>query len=525
MKFERASGILLHPTSLPGPFGIGDLGPSAYEFVDLLVGSGQSLWQVLPLGPTGYGDSPYQCFSAFAGNPLLISPEMLSRDGLLTQEELAEARQLFSNRSDRVDYGAVIDCKQGLFELAYARFRDLSGDAGEADLRRGYESFSAQTAWWLDDYALFRSIKDRHAGQEWTRWEADLRDRDPAVLRDFQERNAAAIDQQRFLQYIFYRQWMGVARYANERGVKIIGDIPIFVAHDSADVWANRRLYHLDEFGYPTLMAGVPPDYFSADGQLWGNPLYRWDLMAKDGYSWWISRIRSALTMVDLVRLDHFRGFEKYWSVPAGETTARRGVWEPGPGADFLAAIAGAFGELPIIAEDLGLITDEVRALRDQFDLPGMHILQFAFSSDPGADHLKPYRFKPNSVVYTGTHDNDTTIGWFSGGAAGATTRTPTALDDERSFLLRYLGTDGQEINWDLIRLALASVADLAIIPLQDLLGLGAAARMNTPSRESGNWCWRYQAAQLTPEICQRLGEMTMTYGRHLSRRVPVLST
>jgi 4-alpha-glucanotransferase len=318
---------------------------------------------------------------------------------------------------------------------------------------------------------------------------------------------------------------MGVARYANERGVQIIGDIPIFVAHDSADVWANRGLYHLDEFDQPTLVAGVPPDYFSADGQLWGNPLYRWDLMAKDGYSWWISRIRSALTMVDLVRLDHFRGFEKYWSVPAGETTARRGVWEPGPGADFLAAIAAALGELPIIAEDLGLITDEVRALRDQFNLPGMHILQFAFSSDPGADHLKPYRFKPNSVVYTGTHDNDTTVGWFSGGAAGATTRTQTALDDERSFLLRYLGTDGQEINWDLIRLALASVADLAIIPLQDLLGLGAEARMNTPSRESGNWSWRYQAAQLTPEIGQRLGEMTMTYGRHLSRHVPVRST
>ncbi len=516
MKFERASGILLHPTSLPGSGGIGNLGPAAFQFVDRLVEAGQSLWQVLPLGPTGYGDSPYQCFSAFAGNPLLVSPELLVAEGLLSAGELGNIPSL---PEERVDYGVVIDNKSELLGRVYATFLDKVGRGEGGELLRGYETFCEQSSWWLDDYALFRSIKDEHGGQEWTKWESGLRDREPASIRAFLERRRLEVDRHRFLQFLFIRQWIGLARYANERGVKIIGDIPIFVAHDSADVWSNRELYHLDSSGMPTCVAGVPPDYFSADGQLWGNPLYRWDLMAENGYSWWITRIRSALTLFDIVRLDHFRGFEKFWTVPAGETTARSGEWVLGPGADFFGAVESALGTLPIIAEDLGLITDEVRELRDRFNLPGMHILQFAFSRDPGADHLKPYRFNPNSVVYTGTHDNDTARGWFEGGSGEVTTRSAAALDDEREFLLRYLGTDGQEINWDMIRMALASVADLAIIPMQDLMGLGSEARMNTPSRQSGNWSWRCRPDDLTSSAWQRLGEMTEVYGRNRRRR------
>jgi 4-alpha-glucanotransferase len=506
MKFERASGILLHPTSLPGRFGVGDLGPAAYRFVDLLEQTGQSLWQVLPLGPTGYGDSPYQCFSAFAGNPLLISLERLVEDGLLTESDLAVVPDF---PADRVDYGPVITWKNSLLQQAHVNFQA----AAPASLRDLYQEFRARTGWWLDDYALFRSIKEMHDGHEWTKWDPLLRDREPTALHFFRENEAEVIDRHCFLQFVFHQQWLKLARYANEHGVKIIGDIPIFVAHDSADVWAHPELYYLDASGAPTLVAGVPPDYFSADGQLWGNPLYRWDLMAGDGYQWWISRIRATLSLVDIVRLDHFRGFEKYWAVPAGETTARRGTWEPGPGADFLATIERALGTLPIIAEDLGLITAEVRALRDQFDLPGMQVLQFAFNSDPEADHLKPYRFKSNSVVYTGTHDNETTVGWFAG------LDRDVAGRDERQFLLKYLGTDGVEIHWDLIRLALASVADLAIIPLPDLLGLGPEARMNRPSSESGNWSWRCLESQLTPEIAARLGGLTEIYGRNRARR------
>lgn len=518
MRFQRSSGILLHPTSLPGDFGIGDLGPSAYRFIDLLESMGQGVWQVLPLGPTGYGDSPYQCFSAFAGNPLLISPEMLVREGLLADEDLEDCP---SFPVDRVDYGAVISYKTQLLERAHDSFQSQARSASENPLVRAYADFGGQTSWWLDDYALFRAIKDAHAGNEWTRWEPPLRDRDQAALLLFREENEARIDYHRFQQFLFFRQWLSLARYANERGVRIIGDIPIFVAGDSSDVWTDRRLFLLDNAGHPTVVAGVPPDYFSADGQLWGNPLYDWPLMASEGYRWWIARIRAALTLVDIVRLDHFRGFEKYWAVPAGELTARNGEWRLGPGADFFVAVEQALGDLPIIAEDLGFITDEVRRLRDRFELPGMNVLQFAFSPDPAADHLKPYRFRANSVVYTGTHDNDTTIGWFDRDhRRGAVTESgrPT---DERSFLRRYLGTGGDEINWDMIRLALASVADTAVIPLQDLLGLGSEGRMNTPSRESGNWDWRFQFDQLTPQIVQRLAEMTDTYGRSGQRPDP----
>jgi 4-alpha-glucanotransferase len=515
MSFSRASGILLHPTSLPGRFGIGDLGAEAYRFVDFLEETGQGLWQVLPLGPTGYGDSPYQCFSAFAGNPLLVSPELLVSDGLLDQSDVDSAPDF---PRDRVDYGPVIEFKNALLKKAHANFIHNSSD----EVKDEYLAFIGQAGWWLEDYAVYRAIKDAHDGREWTKWDPYLRDREDKAMHFFRENHAVEISAQKFYQYLFFKQWLKLARYANSRGVKIIGDAPIFVAHDSADVWANRHLFHLDDVGNPTQVAGVPPDYFSQTGQLWGNPIYRWDVMKASGYRWWIERIRQALATVDILRIDHFRGFEKYWAVPAGETTAINGRWEEGPGADFFNALRSAFvdigGELPIIAEDLGYITPEVIALRDQFGFPGMQVLQFAFGADPQADAYKPYNYVPNSVVYTGTHDNDTTIGWFTSEGAGMSTRSHDEVSGEREFALKYLGADGGEINWDFIRLALASVANTAIIPLQDVLGLGSEARMNVPSRESDNWAWRYTPDQLTPEIRRRLAEMTEIYGRNRAR-------
>jgi 4-alpha-glucanotransferase len=515
MSFSRASGILLHPISLPGRFGIGDLGAEAYRFVDFLEETGQGLWQVLPLGPTGYGDSPYQCFSAFAGNPLLVSPESLVADGLLDRSDIDSAPEF---PRDKVDYGSVIQFRNALLKKAHANFIQASSD----EVKDEYLAFIGQAGWWLEDYAVYRAIKDAHEGREWTKWDPYLRDREDNAMHFFRENHAVEISAQKFYQYLFFKQWLKLARYANSRGVKIIGDAPIFVAHDSADVWANRHLFYLDDEGNPTKVAGVPPDYFSQTGQLWGNPIYRWDVMKANGYRWWIERIRQALATVDILRIDHFRGFEKYWAVPAGETTAVNGRWEEGPGADFFDALRSAFvdirGELPIIAEDLGYITPEVIALRDQFGFPGMQVLQFAFGADPQADAYKPYNYVPNSVVYTGTHDNDTTIGWFTSEGAGMSTRSHDEVSGEREFALKYLGTDGGEINWDFIRLALASVANTAIIPLQDVLGLGSEARMNVPSRESGNWAWRYTPDQLTPEIRRRLAEMTEIYGRNRAR-------
>ncbi|HMV82430.1 MAG TPA: 4-alpha-glucanotransferase [Blastocatellia bacterium] len=515
MSFPRASGILLHPTSLPGRHGIGDLGREAYEFVDFLEAAGQSLWQVLPLGPTGYGDSPYQCFSAFAGNPLLINPDALVESGLLSAEDLAASPQF---PVEQVDYGPVIEFKTKLLSNAHANFVERGSEEAKAE----YLKFTQQMAWWLDDYATYRAIKDEHDGKEWTTWEPYLRDRENQAMHFFRENHALEISRHKFWQYLFFKQWLALAAYANGKGVRIIGDVPIFVAHDSADVWANPQLFHLDEQGAPTLMAGVPPDYFSETGQLWGNPLYRWELMAEDGYQWWLKRIRATLSLVDVVRLDHFRGFEKYWAVPAGEDTAVNGEWLPGPGADFFNAIKAAFADaenpMPIIAENLGMITPEVEKLREDFNLPGMSILQFAFGTDPQADEFKPYSFTPNTVVYTGTHDNDTTVGWFTSEGAGESTRSNDEVNEEREFVLKYLGTDGKEIHWDFIRLALASVADTAIIPLQDVLGLGSEARMNTPARESGNWGWRYKPEQLTPAIRDRLAELTEIYGRNRAR-------
>jgi 4-alpha-glucanotransferase len=512
MSFPRASGILLHPTSLPGRFGIGDLGCAAYEFVDFLEATGQSLWQVLPLGPTGYGDSPYQCFSAFAGNPLLVSLEFLLEDGLLEESDLAHPPEF---PDDRVDYGLVIDFKNVLLAKAHANFIDRGSD----EVKAGYLAFVEQTGWWIEDYAAYRSIKDAHDGREWTSWEPYLRSHEDNAMHYWRENHSIEISIHRFSQYLFFKQWLKLAQYANEKGVKIIGDLPIFVAHDSADVWANPGLFHLDGEGNPTKIAGVPPDYFSETGQLWGNPLYRWDVMKKDGYRWWIDRIRKTLSLVDIVRLDHFRGFEKYWAVPGGETTAVNGKWEKGPGAALFNAIKGDLGDVPIIAEDLGHITPEVRKLREKFGFPGMRVLQFAFGTDPDADEFKPFSFTPNTVVYTGTHDNDTTIGWFKSTGAENSTRSEEDVKEERSLVLKYLGTDGSEINWDFIRLALSSVANTAIIPLQDVLGLGSEARMNVPARVSGNWIWRYRSEQLTPEIRWRLAEMADVYGRNRARK------
>ncbi len=508
MNLPRLSGILLHPTSLPGRFGIGDLGQAAYNFADFLAATQQSLWQVLPLGPTGYGDSPYQCFSAFAGNPLLVSPELLVADGLLEQANLDEVPAF---PTEGVDYGPVIEYKNALLQQAYKNFQANKS----APLQAEFVGFCIQQNSWLHDYAVFRSCKDAHDGKEWTKWEEHLRAHEANALHFWSENHADEINAHKFYQYLFFKQWVNLAHYANDRGIKIIGDAPIFVAHDSADVWANPHLFDLNADGTPREVAGVPPDYFSETGQLWGNPLYRWDVIAQTGYQWWIERIRAALAQVDILRLDHFRGFEKYWAVPGAETTAINGKWENGPGAELFTALQTALGqELPIIAEDLGFITEEVHTLRDQFAFPGMRILQFAFGADSQADEFKPFNFPQNCVVYTGTHDNDTTVSWFNSTDEGDTTRSPEEVQRERDYVLKYLGTNGQEIHWDLIRLALSSVARIAIIPVQDLLGIGAEGRMNVPARESGNWGWRFRTEALTAAIGERLAELTSVYGR-----------
>ncbi len=490
MEHARSSGILLHPTSLPGRYGIGELGDEARDFLDFLVGAGQRRWQVLPLGPTGFGDSPYQSFSAFAGNPLLISTARLRRDGLLTDDDLAELPAL---SPATVDYGRLIPHKTALLHRAYARAK-TAGQAepsGLADLD------------WLDDYALFMALKDRHGGAVWSAWEPALVRRDPAALAAARDELADEIGVYRFCQGRFFADWHALKREANARGVAIVGDLPIFVAYDSVDLWVNQDLFFLDEQARPTVVAGVPPDYFSATGQLWGNPLYRWEAMARDGYAWWVARLRASLRLFDRVRIDHFRGFAAYWEIPADEPTAINGRWVDGPGAAFFEATRAQLGTMPIIAEDLGLITDDVIALRDQFAFPGMKVLQFAPS---GADNLYlPHHYEPNCVVYTGTHDNDTTRGWWH-----------TASAEERTFMARYLGQRPTEetIAWQLIRLAFGSVARTAIVPLQDILGLGAEARMNTPGTGQDNWAWRYDPALLTTAIQGRLHDLTKLYSR-----------
>ncbi len=506
MSFPRSSGILLHPTSLPGKFGVGDLGDAAYAFIDFLAASRQSLWQVLPLGPTGYGDSPYQCFSAFAGNTLLISPERLVDEGLLAASDFARSPKF---PAERIDFGEAIKYKNTLLRKAFENFKHTT----DVSLRGGFETFAQQSASWLDDYALYRALKDAGRGAAWNKWEPPLVRREPAALADAREELYDAVEAQKFYQFLFSKQWSALKAYGHERGIKIVGDIPIFVAHDSADVWTNPFLFKLDDMGAPRVVAGVPPDYFSATGQLWGNPLYVWERMQADGFRWWIERVRATFETVDILRIDHFRGFAACWEIPGGDPTAERGRWVPAPGRELFTAIKRALGELPIIAEDLGVITPDVEALRDDFGFPGMRILQFSFGGDPRNIDL-PHNYIRNVAVYTGTHDNDTTVGWFKSEAGEGSTRNDEQIERERGFCKKYLDTDGKEIHWDFIRAVFASVANTAIVPLQDVLGLGTEARMNLPASTSGNWAWRYKAAALTDKLSARLREMTELYGR-----------
>lgn len=502
--------MLLHPTSLPGPFGIGDLGDEAYRFADFLKKSDQTLWQVLPLGPTGYGDSPYACYSAFAGNTLLISPERLVKQQILTDIDLADTPAL---PDECIDFAAVHHFKEALLSTAFRRFKQKPDVEVEADFR----SFCSKERDWLDDYALFRALKDLHVGRSWSEWEAPLASRDPVALNIAMENLSDEIEGQKFYQYLFFKQWFELKEYCNERGIKVIGDIPIFVAFDSADVWTNPGQFKLDANGRPIVVAGVPPDYFSKTGQFWGNPLYEWERMVADGFDWWIKRVRATLQTVDIVRIDHFRGFAACWEIPGGDKTAERGSWVKAPGRELFLAIRDALGaDLPIIAEDLGVITPDVEELRDEFGFPGMRILQFGFSSNAKNIDL-PHNYHRNMVVYTGTHDNDTAVGWFKSEAGKGSTRDATQIEKERAFCLQYLDTGGAEINWDFIRAVMASVANTAIVPLQDLLGLGTEARMNLPNTMSGNWSWRYAADALTDALADRLKSLTMLYGRNLS--------
>jgi len=496
MKFDRSAGVLMHPTSLPGRYGIGDVGLQAYRFVDFLAECGCSLWQVLPLGPTGYGDSPYQSFSAFAGNPYLISPDLLLREGLVTAEEL-QSVPAFSD--DQVDYGRVIPWKLELLDRAYLRFSQ--GDF--LTLETAFLAFQAQQADWLEDYALFMALKQSHQGVPWHQWEAALRDRHPQALQKARQTLAEEIQNQAFRQFLFFRQWAVLRDYAHQRGLHIIGDMPIFVAYDSADVWVHPELFYLDENARPTVVAGVPPDMFTETGQLWGNPLYRWDVQAENGYAWWLARFRTVLNLVDIIRLDHFRGFAGYWEVPAGATTAEHGHWEPGPGADFFYAVEQSLGDLPILAEDLGEITPDVIALRDQFDFPGMKVLVFAFDSGASNPFL-PHHYPENCVVYIGTHDNDTAMGWWQ----------ERATAEEKAFAREYLSVDGNDFAWDLIRAGWRSPAVLAIAQMQDLLALENRARMNFPGRPSGNWGWRMAADAISAELIQRLRDLNQQTGR-----------
>ncbi len=505
MKFERSSGILLHPTSFPGRFGIGEIGQEAYKFIDFLVEAEQRLWQLLPLVPPGYGDSPYQSFSAFAGNPLLIGLDDLVDKELLTASDLDDPPKF---PKDKVDFSGVMQFKMPLLQKAFDRFQAEPSHP----LRVDCKTFCDQNAWWLDDYALFAAIYEAQGGKEWTQWEKGLAFRDPDALAQWSGNHELEIETRKFWQFLFFKQWWALKTYCWENGVKVIGDIPIYVSHDSADVWAHPEMYLLDEKGKSTVVAGVPPDYFSKTGQLWGNPIYNWELMQQTGYKWWIDRFRQTLTQVDIVRLDHFRGFEAYWEVPASEKTAIDGRWVKGPGSALFDTLQYALGELPIIAENLGLITKEVESLRERFHFPGMAVMQFAFGGDATSIAL-PHNFTQNLAVYTGTHDNDTTVSWWKG-SKKVSTLSSKQIDKEKNYARNYLNTDGEEIHWTCIRALMASVADTAIFPLQDILGLGSRARMNTPGRPSGNWQWRYSAASLKKTTAKRLKELTEIYGR-----------
>lgn len=527
MKLKRSSGILLHPTSLPSRYGIGDLGEGAYQFVDFLKKSSQRIWQVLPLTPTSFGDSPYQSFSTFAGNTLLISPEELKKEGFLPEHIDCPEFSV-----DKVDYGDVIIYKEGLFRTAFENFANHATPAQKKEL----SAFVDKNIHWLKDYTLFiatkqyfinqrknegfsdefkefeqasgafleeNAVKDYYFGGAWISWPKDIRMKNKTAEKKYGQLLEKEIEYHTFLQYIFSKQWAAVKAYANESEIEIIGDIPIFIAYDSADCWANKKLFHLGKDGFPVEVAGVPPDYFAETGQLWGNPLYLWKACEKEDYAWWIARIAKTLENCDYVRIDHFRGFDTYWAVPFGDKTAENGQWRDGPGAKFFDAVMAALPQAPIIAEDLGEMFPSVYVLRDRFDLPGMKILQFAFA-DGCKNAFLPHNFETqNCIVYSGTHDNDTTVGWF-------------AEEDENSkdFLRRYLRVDGSDIAWDFIRLAYSSVAGFAIVPLQDCLALGTEARMNLPGCATGNWQWRFRANMLDDKIAEGLDYLVRLYNR-----------
>ena len=495
MRFPRASGVLLHPTSLPGPHGSGDFGREAYHFVDWLVSAGQSLWQLLPLAGIGPGNSPYMSNSAFAGNALLIDLHELRAQGWLDAADLEPVPGL---QAEQVNFAAMYPFRMQRLAKAAARF----AAAGTAAQREDLAKFLADHRSWIDDYALFMALCESLGWRDWCEWEPGLARREPDALATARQAHAERIAFWQFCQWRFYRQWAALKAYANGRGIEIIGDTPIFIAYLSAEVWANPHLFELDASGRPTVVAGVPPDFFSATGQRWGNPLYRWKAHAKDDYAWWVERVRRTFDLVDIVRVDHFRGFAGYWEIPASEPTAVKGRWVPGPGAPLFKAIAKALGPMPIIAEDLGVITPDVEALRKKFGFPGMRILQFAFAGD-ATDRFLPHNHEPDTVVYTGTHDNDTTAGWWA-----------TATEHERHFARGYLATDGHDMPWTMIRAAMASVADTAVFPMQDVLALPTECRMNHPGQESGWWGWRFQWSQVQPWHAGRLAELGRLYGR-----------
>jgi 4-alpha-glucanotransferase len=489
MTFPRAAGVLLHPTSLPGAMGIGDLGPDAHRFLDFMADAGLKIWQMLPVGPTGYGDSPYQCFSAFAGNALLI--HLPGADDTTFPPHT-------------VEFEHVIPYKRQRLHALMSQY--------VPDPR--YHAFVAANTDWLPDYALFMALKEAHGGVEWTKWEPGAARREPSAMASWRAKLATTITRYQVEQFYFFTQFHALKRAAKERGIELMGDLPIYVAHDSADVWANRECFMLDEDGHKLVQAGVPPDYFSATGQCWGNPIYNWEALKKTGYAWWVRRMRAAFQMFDSVRLDHFRGFEAYWEVPGSAVTAEKGRWVKGPGADLFVAIEAQLGKLPIVAENLGLITPEVEGLREQFGFPGMSILQFAFGGDGQAHEFKPHNFPRDRVAYTGTHDNDTTVGWWTSTGESDSTRTADEVTREKQYALDYLGTDGSEMNWTLIRVGLASVANTVLIPLQDILGTGSDTRMNTPGKSSGNWAFRFSWDMLTPAMTARLRTMVKIYDR-----------
>lgn len=508
MGLERCSGVLLHPTSLPGKYGVGTFGSEAYEWVDFLSRNQQTIWQILPLGPTSYGDSPYQSSSTFAGNPYLISLDDMVSDGLMDRQLLIEAISSpeFNANFDEVDFGSLYKWKLPLLNKAAAQF----DDKGNSDLAKEYKKFCKDNKNWLDDYALFSALKKKFSDKAWSEWPDEFKFRKDKAMREARQELASEIKGYCFIQWVFDRQWSKLRTYANKKGIKIIGDLPIFVAMDSSDAWTNTALFCFDKNLVPTAVAGVPPDGFAADGQLWGNPLYNWEKMKKTGYSWWIERLKAALKRQDYVRIDHFRGFAAYWSVPFGEKTAKNGKWLKGPGADFFKAIQKALGkDLPIIAEDLGVITEDVVALRDGFAFPGMKILQFAFGGGAQGEYL-PHNYTANCITYTGTHDNNTSRGWYENDAS----------EKEKDYLRRYFSTDGWDVAWTMIRGIFASVAKVAIVPAQDLLSLGKEARMNYPGKARGNWSWRFRREMFTPHIEWRLKEITETYGREREKEV-----